>query len=942
MKCHKNPPHAVSRMQVFGRLALPVMLLGWGGQVGAQTAPNLNTDPDFTYGRWVFEGEGGTITRIVPPSTSYPSFNEACIPVANYRTSLTSTAWARNHFHLPGVVSLEKDTLYRLSFYARWNGASTRRATSKLVATVSGGKRANVYVDRLLDLTNGQTRFDIEFVTPEGTAGDAVHTMPTDIAFQAWASQGGDDGARMCVNQVSLTRVRPNTEVMVPTTPVIRYNQVVTGPEDASGNTFFTIVNPPAGSSVHVVSASSGVQPLRPRLITQADIVVEPYSGLPVVSVPVAFGSGIYKLELRDGGGRVLAETPFLKGTPAPILSGPYSVAAANLRRDALHFFYAQRAGQAIVDGRYSEYRNPFSREAGHVDERAKCFSGKDNFGNDFSGACKSASGSDLYALLGRDVSGGWYDAGDHGKYVVNGAVSLWALHNVIESHPSTTALNSYFPDGYLMYGTNGVSDLLDEAKHEMRWLLKMQIKTPLRVSVPLGGTVAKGQDVGAEADAEFGAMLDNRQTRVDNGVVLTEEVPTQISYLGYTMPRVKVKLKLSEIDANGMVFSAVRDAKWTGLPLRPSQDKEGRVLDYPTTNATLSFAAVAAQCARIWKTLDPAFASECKSAAISAWEAALRHPDVYRYGEYSDGRSIIVRAINEGGGAYSDTDASDAKLWAALELYLAESAAGVADNSTAQTYLKQASTAMGTPFNFDDEEWAQGFTWKYTRNLGLLSLLANGRDAEFPSKVKTAANIQASRPSRSLMKLATSYVDLISETAFGVPHSTTEVFNWASNADIANQAGLLLQAYKYSTDSSLKPGYLAAARRTMSYLLGNNPVGKSYVTGYGTNPVRNPHHRFWAKHKNIAFPPAPPGMLVGGPNAKWQGTLAGAEYLGGSWTLKNNRDAEMYMRDIMPNCMPADAMGLSCYQDKVGLYMTNEVALNWNAALFWAVSFLK
>ncbi|MBK9217879.1 MAG: glycoside hydrolase family 9 protein [Uliginosibacterium sp.] len=194
---------------------------------------------------------------------------------------------------------------------------------------------------------------------------------------------------------------------------------------------------------------------------------------------------------------------------------------------------------------------------------------------------------------------------------------------------------------------------------------------------------------------------------------------------------------------------------------------------------------------------------------------------------------------------------------------------------------------------------------------------------------------------------MATAYVTIINGTAdskgsaFGVPHNPVELFNWASNADIANQAGVLLQAYKYSTDTTLKPGYLAAARRTMSYLLGNNPLGKSYVTGYGTNPVRNPHHRFWAKHKDIAFPPAPPGMLVGGPNAKLDGTLAGAQYLG-SWSFNNNAAAKMYMDEIMPNCMPEAATGISCYQDHVGLYMTNEVAINWNSALFWAVSFLK
>ena len=34
------------------------------------------------------------------------------------------------------------------------------------------------------------------------------------------------------------------------------------------------------------------------------------------------------------------------------------------------------------------------------------------------------------YAL---DVRGGWYDAGDHGKYVVNGGISVWTLLNQYE-----------------------------------------------------------------------------------------------------------------------------------------------------------------------------------------------------------------------------------------------------------------------------------------------------------------------------------------------------------------------------------------------------------------------------------------------------------------------------------------------------------------------------
>ena len=31
------------------------------------------------------------------------------------------------------------------------------------------------------------------------------------------------------------------------------------------------------------------------------------------------------------------------------------------------------------------------------------------------------------------DVRGGWYDAGDHGKYVVNGGISVYQLLNEFE-----------------------------------------------------------------------------------------------------------------------------------------------------------------------------------------------------------------------------------------------------------------------------------------------------------------------------------------------------------------------------------------------------------------------------------------------------------------------------------------------------------------------------
>ncbi|MBD0778797.1 glycoside hydrolase family 9 protein [Maribacter sp. ANRC-HE7] len=65
----------------------------------------------------------------------------------------------------------------------------------------------------------------------------------------------------------------------------------------------------------------------------------------------------------------------------------------------------------------------------------------------------------------------GWYDAGDYNKYVVNGSFPLGQFYMLQEQYPgiiADKALN--IPES-----GNGKSDLLDELKYEMDWLLTMQ-----------------------------------------------------------------------------------------------------------------------------------------------------------------------------------------------------------------------------------------------------------------------------------------------------------------------------------------------------------------------------------------------------------------------------------------------------------------------------------
>jgi len=69
------------------------------------------------------------------------------------------------------------------------------------------------------------------------------------------------------------------------------------------------------------------------------------------------------------------------------------------------------------------------------------------------------------------DVSGGWYDAGDYGRYIPTGTFAVNQLMLAYHANPGL------FPDGSLDIpeSSNGVSDLLDEIRWELEWLLKMQ-----------------------------------------------------------------------------------------------------------------------------------------------------------------------------------------------------------------------------------------------------------------------------------------------------------------------------------------------------------------------------------------------------------------------------------------------------------------------------------
>src|SRR3546814_5866964 len=82
--------------------------------------------------------------------------------------------------------------------------------------------------------------------------------------------------------------------------------------------------------------------------------------------------------------------------------------------------------------------------------------------------------------------------------------------------------------------------------------------------------------------------------------------------------------------------------------------------------------------------------------------------------------------------------------------------------------------------------------------------------------------------------------------------------YPWGSNSTLLNRAILLALA----ADITGKPAYRDGVIDATDYVLGRNPLDRSFVSGFGARPMTQPHHRFWAHAADAALPPPPPGQI--------------------------------------------------------------------------------
>ena len=486
------------------------------------------------------------------------------------------------------------------------------------------------------------------------------------------------------------------------------------------------------------------------------------------------------------------------------------------------------------------------------------------------------------------DVSGGWFDAGDYGKYVVNGGISLWTLMNMYERSKMVGKADKFGDDSSVMTipeNKNGIPDILDECKIELDFFLKM-----IR----------------------------------DDGMVYHKA--HDYKWTG---------LAVAPYDQN-------ENGKENKAPMR--------IVKPVTYAATLNASAAFAQAARLFKDYDAAYAKTMEDAAIKTYAAAQKNYKPFTsWGGDTKGEGGISADImyapldqNKGGGPYGDTEVSDEFYWAACELYIT-----TGDKTYYDELMKYGTNAYGTDnakaleisttlVGGENNGSFSLFTWGTLNSVGSISLYVNSQDM-LDKGLLTQDEVNTLKA--QVLKAADSVLEVQNKSAYGIPYvghdydttvwkydaasgkgesqtlSLEGGYEWGSNSMVINNSMALALAYDASKDVK----YIDGVTTAMDYLMGRNPLEQGYVTGYGEHTTKYPHHRWWSGQLNSNdFPYAPYGVLSGGPNSNMEDPMVqGQGYKVGS---------------IAP---------MKCYLDNVEAWSVNECTINWNSPLCWVASFL-
>ncbi|MBR3043021.1 MAG: glycoside hydrolase family 9 protein [Oscillospiraceae bacterium] len=486
--------------------------------------------------------------------------------------------------------------------------------------------------------------------------------------------------------------------------------------------------------------------------------------------------------------------------------------------------------------------------------------------------------GADIKGCEKIDVYGGWFTGDTADKDMIQAGSTVWTLQNMFERAVTNSTGRQDFTDGdAALSGTdrkNGIPDILEACRYELDFMTKMKVQP---------------------TETEWGEYA-GLYHHMLLGVGLTP-------------------------------YDAYNYYERTAPPADADYTKAAYKVQPPTLAATLNYAACAAQGARLWAEYDKNYAAALYKSAKDAYQAYLDH--AYEpedpAAENNNGRSLYAPFTIP----TTDLDVSDEAYWAASELFITATDRKDADADTyyqALSGYKDAFTFQERVYGGDSAVEEGSFTMYTSTNTaaaGSMSLLLHDSLLDYRYQDKLFD---------SLRDTADSYLDEEDRQGYGTPYQYdgsgifpdgnalrgVAGYEFNSNGRVLSNLTAMAYAYDLTGDAD----YLNGMVRGMDYLLGNNPLLFSYITGCGDHSVQRPDHRYydsiWANRDPIGN-----GTIVSGPNA-----CAGFY----------DRYAQLYGMTIDAE----DSYSQRCYLDSALSWSTNQVMLSNNAMLAWIVSFIQ
>lgn len=237
----------------------------------------------------------------------------------------------------------------------------------------------------------------------------------------------------------------------------------------------------------------------------------------------------------------------------------------------SLKAFYLQRSGEPILE----KYAGAYARPAAHLDDRVAIH--------------PSAASSGRPAGSFIESKGGWYDAGDYNKYIVNSAFSCGMMLDAYEMAPE------YFKN--LCVGIpesdNNVPDILDEIAVNLCWMLTMQDPED-------GGVYHKLTTPGFEA---FIKPIDCKQQRY----VVMKSTAAALDFAAVMSKAYRVYSKFPEYKewADGALRQAEKAYEWAELNPEVYYKQEEMNAQYDPDVATGTYGDMNVNDEKIWAELE-------------------------------------------------------------------------------------------------------------------------------------------------------------------------------------------------------------------------------------------------------------------------------------------------------------------------------------------------